>query len=278
MVDVDSAKWSQYARETPWPLSWLYAREGRTLLAYEKSIAQRFDATVFVSSAEVELFASLAGRCGKPVLHAGNGVDTDYFDPATRFESPYPPGARHLVFTGAMDYRPNVDAVDWFARTVLPRVRARWSDMRFAIVGSNPVPAVERLAKLPGVLVTGTVPDVRPYVAHAAAVVAPLRIARGVQNKVLEGMAMGRVVIASSQAAKGVEARAQSEFLLADTPDQYLDSIAAAMDPRCQIGRHARGRVLESYSWESNLRPILQMLSASKESCVATRERIAPAA
>ena len=253
MVDVDSAKWVQYASQARWPMSWLYRREGRTLLEFERRTASILEATVFVSAAEAELFRSLSGLSAERISSAANGVDAEYFSPERTFENPYPDAAQVLAFTGAMDYWPNVDAVQWFAREVFPLIRSKWADARFAIVGTRPTPEVTRLAKLPGVIVTGTVPDVRPYLAHASAVVAPLRIARGVQNKVLEGMAMGRSVIASPEAAEGIEATSGREIVIATTPADYLAAASSVFEGVCDFGKEARARVQRSYSWESNL-------------------------
>ncbi len=134
-----------------------------------------------------------------------NGVDTDYFDPAQSWPSPFPAGALSIAFTGAMDYYANVDGVTWFADVVLPAVRAQFPQALFSIVGSNPTAEVRALARRPGVSVTGRVPDIRPYLSHADVVVVPLRLARGVQNKVLEAMAMGKRIVATPNALQGIQ-------------------------------------------------------------------------
>src|SRR3569833_2654032 len=187
-VDVDSDKWRQYAEARRWPMSWVYRREARTLLRYERRIAAAFDASVFVSDSEAALFRRLAPECTPRVWGIHNGVDTAYFDPAQTFAAPYPLYEKPIVFTGAMDYWANVEAVVWFARKVLPIVREADEEARFYIVGARPAAEVKELRRLPGVVVVGAVEDIRPYIAHAALAVAPLRIARGVQNKVLETM------------------------------------------------------------------------------------------
>jgi sugar transferase (PEP-CTERM/EpsH1 system associated) len=261
-VDVDSCKWEQYANDVRWPASWIYRREAKTLLAYERKVAECFDATVFVSKAEADLFRGLVTKgTAEKIWHAGNGVDSEYFDPGIASDSPFEPEARTLVFTGAMDYKPNIDAVDWFAREIFPGILRRWPDARLAIVGSRPNAVVRKLRERPRVAVTGTVPDVRPYLAHATAVVAPLRIARGIQNKVLEGMAMARTVIASTAAAEGIEAEPGQDIVLADTLDEYLAAVSAVFeDTSNAIGRNARKRILASYSWSSNLERIQHLL------------------
>ncbi|MBL8362802.1 MAG: TIGR03087 family PEP-CTERM/XrtA system glycosyltransferase [Rubrivivax sp.] len=254
-VDVDSAKWSEYAHRHAWPLSWLYRREGERLLAYERSVAALARRSFFVTEKECALFRSLAPECGGLVEPLANGVDADYFAPDDSRECPYPPGAQPIVFTGAMDYWPNVDAVSWFATEMLPAVRQRHPNATFHIVGRSPTAAVKALEG-PAVQVTGTVPDVRPYLQHAACVVAPLRLARGIQNKILEAMAMGRPVLASVQAASALEAEPGSDLLAASDVDGYVQHLDGLLtDPaRCRrIGSSARRCVVEGYSWPAQL-------------------------
>jgi sugar transferase (PEP-CTERM/EpsH1 system associated) len=166
-VDVDSAKWTEYAERHPWPLSWLYRREGRLLLAYERKVAAASARSFFVTANETELFRRLAPECGPRLEPMCNGVDAGFFAPDPQRVSPFEPGELPLVFTGAMDYWPNVDAVSWFVADMLPELRRRHPRVRFHIVGRNPTPAVRALAG-PAVNVTGTVADVRPYLQHAA--------------------------------------------------------------------------------------------------------------
>jgi sugar transferase (PEP-CTERM/EpsH1 system associated) len=190
-----------------------------------------------------------------------NGVDTVYFSPDEAKDSPFPAGKRALVFTGAMDYWPNVDAVSWFAKEVFPQVLARHPDALFVIVGARPSPEVQALAALPQVMVTGTVPDVRPYVAHAAVCVAPLRIARGIQNKVLEAMSMAKTVVVSPQALEGIKAAPGRELLLADGAEATIAQVNAALAaPDPSIGRAARDAVVSLYGWASNLAPVVSLL------------------
>ncbi len=251
-VDIDSDKWRQYAPTKAWPLSWLYAREGRRLLDWERRVAAEFDAGLFVSAREAEDFRRLAPESAAKIGHFNNGVDAEYFAPERAYPDPYPADARVLVFTGAMDYWPNVEAVAWFAREVLPQVRQRHPQVVFYIVGSRPAPEVQALAALPGVSVTGRVEDVRPYLHHAAAVVAPLRIARGIQNKVLEGMAMAKTVIVTPQALEGLVVRVGEEVLCADTPDALLARVGEVLAGR-DLGPAARARVASDYTWGASL-------------------------
>jgi sugar transferase (PEP-CTERM/EpsH1 system associated) len=261
-VDVDSAKWEAYGRTRSWPLSGLFRREGDRLLSYERAVARRADASVFVTAAEANLFCRKAPECAARVWSAQNGVDASYFAPDTPRASPFAPDEEAIVFTGAMDYWPNVDAVCWFAQEVLPAVQAARPRARFHIVGMQPAPTVQALARLPGVLVTGRVPDVRPYLAHARVVVAPLRVARGIQNKVLEAMAMARPVVASACAALGLSAVPGTDIEVADDAADFAARTCAAMDAvhAAELGAAARARVTADYDWAANLAPFGRLL------------------
>jgi sugar transferase (PEP-CTERM/EpsH1 system associated) len=183
-----------------------------------------------------------------------NGVDLERFSPALEFASPFTGGVP-FVFTGNMDYWPNADAVIWFANEVMPRLRAAVPAAEFWVVGANPGPSVQALAALPGVHVTGRVPDTRPYVAHAAACVCPLRIARGIQNKVLEGMAMGRPVIASPAAFEGVRAEAGRDLLVAEGVDGFLAAIDAVLaGVHAGLGERGRAAMVAGYAWPQVMR------------------------
>jgi sugar transferase (PEP-CTERM/EpsH1 system associated) len=265
--DVDSDKWRQYADQKSWPMNWLYRYEARQLLAYERRVARDYDASLFVSAPEADLFRQLAPESTAKIGHFNNGVDTDYFTPDHPHANPYAPGERALVFTGAMDYWPNVDAVQWFAADIFPQLRARFADAKFYIVGARPAPAVQELARLPDVVVTGTVPDVRPYIAHAAVSVAPLRIARGIQNKVLEAMAMATPVVVSPQALEGIDAVPGSELVLAEDAAGFVDAVSTLLagqdSAAAAIGAAARAKVQRRYSWSSNLACIGESLECS---------------
>ena len=253
-VDIDSDKWRQYAEKKSWPMSWLYGHEARQLLRYERQVARECDAALFVSEPEAALFRTLAPESAAKTGFFNNGVDTDYFSPAPVHANPYPAATRAIVFTGAMDYWPNIDAVQWFAEEVFPAVRAREPAARFIIVGARPTAQVQALAQIDGIDVTGTVPDVRPFIAHAAMSVAPLRIARGIQNKVLEAMAMAQVVVVSPQALEGIEATVGRDLLLARDAADTIATIAAQLAaPNLQMGTAARARVEQRYGWSANL-------------------------
>lgn len=257
-VDVDSDKWAQYAERTSGVRAWLYRREARALACHERKIAGEFDATLLVTQAEADLFRRIAPECASRVDHVDNGVDTDYFDPALPLSSPYAEGGPVMVFTGAMDYWPNAQAVQWFADEVLPLVRQRQPDVRFAIVGSKPGADVLALGRRPGILVTGRVPDVRPYLRFAAVAVAPLQIARGIQNKVLEALAMACPLVCSGPAAEGLRAAPELARASADTPAAFADKVLE----RLTVGTcpEHRAFVIAHYSWESQLAKVGQLI------------------
>ncbi len=255
LVDVDSAKWTQFAERHSWPLSSVYRREGVKLLAVERGAAAQAAATVLITRGEAELFLGLAPECDGRVHVIESGVDVEYFAPHDDRPSPYAAGEIPIVFTGAMDYWPNIDAVSWFAREVLPRVTQQRSDARFYIVGMDPATTVTALATNPRVIVTGTVPDVRPYLQHAAVVVAPLRVARGIQNKVLEAMAMARPVVVSSAAASGVTAVPGVDFEIAANAEDFCSKVLTVIRSKVgpSMGQRARARIIADYCWERNL-------------------------
>ncbi len=265
MVDVDSAKYEAYAALAGQPRRWLYAREDRLLRALEERAARRADLTLFVSAEERDLFAArLPLRDGIALGALGNGIDAVAFDPSGVAPSAeLAEGGPQIVFTGQMDYPPNVEAAALFAREVLPRLRAVHGEARFTVVGRSPTAAVHALGRLPGVRVTGQVPDVRPWLAGADLVVAPLTIARGVQNKVLEAMAMARPVLLTSGAATGIAARDGEHFAIADGAHAFgsraLDLLGDAQVRRA-MGAAAREFVLEHHAWESVLAPLPAML------------------
>lgn len=253
-VDMDSAKWGDYALRRHWPASALYRREAHRLQAFEQAVAQRADASIFVTDEEAQRFLAQARHCENRVVVIRNGVDSDYFSPAHECASPFAAGERAVVFTGAMDYWPNVDAVVWFAREVLPTLRQHDASLRFYVVGMNPDVAVKALATGPGAVVTGRVADVRPYLRHAHVVVAPLRVARGIQNKVLEAMAMAKAVVATPACAAGLSARAGLELEVAADAQGFTAKVQALMEPGAaqDMGRLARERILRDYAWPAS--------------------------
>jgi sugar transferase (PEP-CTERM/EpsH1 system associated) len=253
-VDVDSAKWDAYAATARGPMRRLWAREARTLLAFERRAALVFDRSIFVSEQEARHFAELAPDCAGRLDWVDNGVDLARFDPALMYQNPFDGGPPAIVFTGTMDYRPNVDAVCWFAERVMPLLRLRRPAPMFHIVGARPAPAVAALARLPDVRVTGKVPDTRPFIRHAAVAVAPLRIARGIQNKVLEAMAMARPIVATPEAAEGVHAIPGRDLLVAADPESMAARVAEVLDgAHPALGRSAHAAVKAGHDWRATL-------------------------
>ena len=184
-----------------------------------------------------------------------NGVDADFFSPDPQRPNPFAAGEQAVVFTGAMDYWPNIDGVSWFVADMLTRLRAHWPRARFYIVGRSPSAQVLALAG-EHVVVTGTVPDVRPYLQHAAAVVAPRRVARGIQNKILEAMAMQKAVVTVSSCADAIGATADQGLLRAETPDEFIQALAPLMDQpghAAELGVRARAFVEQGFSWQAHL-------------------------
>lgn len=259
-VDMDSAKFADYAETGTGPMRWVHRREADKLFAFEHAIARRADTSLFVSEAEAALFRTQTGLAN--VRAVPNGIDLAFFDPAAdvpsldhaaRGEGPL------LLFTGQMDYAPNVDAVRWFAAEVLPHVPGR-----FVIAGRNPTRGVRALTG-GRVMVTGAVADMRSWLTAADIVVAPLRIARGVQNKVLEAMAMAKPVVATPAAFEGIEAEPGRDLIVADGAEAMADTIRQLIaDPaaRDRLGRQARSLVQSSYRWEQRLAPLAALIGA----------------
>ena len=253
-VDVDSDKWRQYADRKPWPLSWLYHREAETLLQFEREISMKFDVSLFVSAEEAALYRQLVPEAAASISYLENGVDHDFFMPDADYDDPYTGGRDALVFTGAMDYWANIDAVSWFAKEVFPRIRAVVATAEFAIVGARPSREVRELSSLPGVLVTGAVRDIRPYLAHARVAVVPLRIARGVQNKILEAMAMARPVVATRVAVEGIDIAGEDGLEIADSSSEFAEkTIRLLQSTGTSTVMSSRYWVCRRYDWEHNL-------------------------
>lgn len=254
-ADVDSEKWREYAHKATGLMRWVYRREWQLMANLERRIARECDFSTFVSDSEAALFRELVPDCATKVRAVSNGVDQQYFDPAGNFPMLYVAGQPTYVFTGTMDYPPNVDAVIWFATRILPIIRYTLPSAQFYIVGSNPSPAVLRLADAEGIHVTGRVPDVRPYIAHATAGVAPMRFARGIQNKVLEAMAMGKPIIVTREALEGIEAEPGRDLILANDAVSFAAAAChlATNSDRSKIGAAARRQIVARYGWAERL-------------------------
>lgn len=252
LIDVDSYKWRQYAQRSVGWKRWMYVYEARHLAYYEERIARAFDHLLVVSEQEKEIFRSQVASA--EIIVMTNGVDLQFFSPMKR-KSPSNESAT-IVFTGVMDYWPNVEGVTWFAEVIFPTIRKAVSNAVFYIVGSRPTAEVHRLEQLPGVRVTGFVDDVRDYLSVADVCVVPLRIARGIQNKVLEAMAMGRAVVGTPEALEGIRAVSGQDLMPANNAAIFADTVIELLKNRAKadaMGKSARSCVEHFYSWENNL-------------------------
>jgi sugar transferase (PEP-CTERM/EpsH1 system associated) len=266
-TDLDSQKWRLYAETSRFPKSWVYRSESQLLLKHERQIAKTFDYSLFCSARELDDFRTLIP--GVPARVIRNGVDLDYFRPSGQPKVP-----KSLVFTGVMNYRPNVDGVVWFCREVLPLIQSSVPEASLTICGANPAKAVRQLAQLAGVSVTGAVPDVRPYLSRASVGVIPVRIARGIQNKLLEAMAMGLPTVATATAHAGLEAQDGRELFVADEPAAFAASVVRLIRDsglRTEMGQSARAAVETRYRWDRSLAELDDVIAE------VTRDRSIPA-
>ncbi len=271
--DMDSHKWHQYSQTNSYPLKVLYALEYKRLFQYEKRIAQGFDGCIFVSRPEAELFSSAHGFSSN-IYAIPNGVDFDFFSPSIGDKisslsgNIYSPGTCSLVFVGAMDYYPNVEGIAWFAKEIFPYIKEKDSKFRMVIVGRNPVERIKDLHNGEDIIVTGEVKDVRPYYLMGDICVVPLRIARGIQNKVLEAMSMKLPVVLTSQAAKGIEGTDGRDFLLAHSAADFVNiilSLAKTPSLRKDIGNNARELVEKKYAWSHAMNMFKKLIYSKME-------------
>ena len=259
MVDLDSEKWFQYAELRVGGL--LYRTEGRRYRKLEAQVARRAACSLFTTAREESLLEAFVPGARTAVME--NGVDAEYFDPQSCPRLPGLEKRRYLLFLGMMDYYPNADAVRSFAEQVFPSIREARPDVEFLIVGRDPAAGVRKLERIPGVTVTGAVPDVRPYLAASMAVVAPLRIARGVQNKVLEALAMGRPVLASEQVCATFGATAPRGVTACATPEDYARATPRSAAGVADWDPSIRHGAISRFCWSANLKRILAELEAA---------------
>ena len=262
--DLDSDKWLQYANRTRFPLNCLYRMEGGRLFAFEKKINQTFDASVFVSDKEASLFKTVFPRA-RNVSAIPNGVDRQYFSPNSHKPFSDKEGPT-LMFAGVMDYYANVDGVLWFCKKIYPLIVHAFPTIRLIIAGSNPAPEIQRLHRKQNIVVTGFVPDMRPWYARADICVVPLRIARGVQNKVLEAMAMAKPVVSTPTALQGVSAVPGRHLVAADTPKKFakgvLDLLTHPLDAE-KMGQQAAAYVASTHNWDLFMDKFSTLISGS---------------
>ncbi len=261
LCDVDSAKFEAYAHQRTGPRAWIDEREGRLLAAEERQLANRADTVLLISDAEAALFRSRTGHVNADVVALGNGIDTDWFDPqATKPEAALlQDRGPHLLFTGQMDYLPNVDAVRRAAMQLMPAIRATYPSATFHIVGRAPSAQVRSLDGVHGTRVWGEVGDVRPFLAACSLVLAPLTIARGVQNKVLEAMAMARPVVLSPEAATGINATDGEHMAVGSDDAALIERVIGLLGNTISaqaMGAAARKFVVQEKSWLNALAPL----------------------
>jgi sugar transferase (PEP-CTERM/EpsH1 system associated) len=258
-AELDSDKWRQYSERTGPPGRWIYRREAKTLLAFERRLAAGSRMNVLCTPLEEAIFQREIP--GVPTAVLKNGVDLEHFRPDPDYAEP-----GRIVFTGVMDYLPNIDACQWFTRRVFLRLLKDYGDATFDVVGSNPAPEVKELVQYPNVRVTGFVPDTRAWLREASIAVAPLRIARGIQNKVLEALAMGLPVVGTTPATQGVEGEPGRHYLVADDEDAFYEAVKRLLDsPEEARALGARGRafVEERYAWDRCLAPLEGILAGA---------------
>ncbi len=258
-MDLDSDKWSQYASSSSIPMRWIYKREAELLASYEKKICQLFDICFFISQSEVDLFCKRV-ECARPPLAIGNGIATDYFVPRNRPSTNDHPV---FIFTGVMDYKPNIDAVVWFTKNVWPKIIEKYDRAVFIIAGMNPVPEIVALANIRGVEVTGFIDDILPYYHRSDIFVAPLRIARGVQNKILQSFSCGIPVVSTTMGAEGIDCTDEQDILIADTADDFFDNIDKLVNNTNlynSIKDSALKLVQRHYSWNGKLSTLGRIL------------------
>lgn len=259
-MDLDSDKWRQYAHRASFPMTYVYRREHRLIADFERQIVKRFDACFFITDTETQLFKQNAPVANN-IFAIENGIDTNTFKPAAPMPALTPPV---LLFTGVMDYAPNIDAVLWFVEHVWQDILTCWPDAQFIVGGMNPTDKIQALAKIQGITVTGFVDDIMPYFAQANIFVAPFRIARGVQNKVLQAFACGIPVISTPMGAEGIRCQLDESILLAESPQDFVKHITrltteAALYAR--ISANALSIIIEQYAWDSILHPFEQVLA-----------------
>jgi sugar transferase (PEP-CTERM/EpsH1 system associated) len=280
-VDVDSEKWKQYSQRIHWPLSWVYQLESKRLAEFERKVAVAFDHSIFVTHGEERIFKSKNPHI-QNISVITNGVDLDYFSPA--FEQATDVFARHstlgshpqssnlqpsspiIVFTGAMDYYANIDGVIWFSKEIFPLIKRKIPGVQFYIVGSKPAKEILSLSKNNGIRVTGYVPDTREYFQRATLAVVPLRIAQGIQNKILEPMAMGIPVVATPIAFEGIVAEENRDLVIEGDAERFANAVVALFKDvslRMSLGRNARRAVENNHDWTRNLSKLDDVLGAA---------------
>lgn len=259
-MDMDSNKWDQYTEAAGFPMSWVYKREATCIRRLERLIGDTFNACFFVAKPETQLFKSENPSIKAQVITIGNGIDPSEFYPAP---TPAEVKSPKLLFAGVMDYAPNVDAMIWFYQHVWPNVKAKWPDATLTIAGMNPSQEISELDTQPGITVTGFVEDILPYFHQSNIFVAPFRIARGIQNKILQAFACGLPVVATSMGAEGIIYTDGENIRVGDSPQAMFEAIETYMADQA-IYQQTRQAAIETiathYSWQGKLQSLLTLL------------------
>lgn len=255
--DLDSGKWAEYGEHRSFPLSLGFRLEAKKLRKYEAKLAGLFHQCTVTTQGELDMYASLGASTPCSVIP--NGVDASYFTRPVQG----PENSRVIAFLGRMDYYPNIDGILYFVHDILPLIQKAIPDVQLRVIGSNPSQRIRDLARLPGVTITGHVPDVRPYLADAAVAIAPLRLARGTQNKILESMAMGIPVVSTPQAAKGISAIPGKHLLVAGNPGEFsarVIDVLQVLELRRSLSGAARKQVEAMHHWPASMRILDEVL------------------
>lgn len=263
-VDLDSDKWRQYAAHKNFLAKYIYNREADLLGKFENKIAQDFDCSFFVTDYEKDLFLT-QGYEGKKdkIISVPNGIDHPFWDLKNKGKSPYQTTVFPIVFCGAMDYWPNIDAVLWFSNEMMPEILKAIPEAVFYIVGANPSQEVQSLSERKNIVVTGRVDDIRPYVMHSKLAVAPMRVSRGIQNKIIEGMVASKAVLATSRVLEPMGIEKGDMIVAADTPQDYIQKIKDLYNAPLKaekIGQKARDYILKHYDWDVSFQKIKDLM------------------
>ncbi len=268
-VDVDSEKWRALGETAKGPMKHVYAREAKLLLAEERRLGALSDANLLVTDAEAALYTELTGL---PAMTVGNGVDTEYWGAAKSIESPYSGDRQRVIFTGVMDYEPNVEAVIWFAAEAMPKLRAMGRNIEFVIAGGRPTKAVQALGEAEDITVTGRVEDMRGWLGHADLAVAPLLLARGVQNKVLEAMAAGTPILTTTPALTGIDAVPGQDALVCKTGEDFATAILDLLDDKArrdEMAKSAQAFAQNGYGWGAKVADLVKIIESARDTAPA---------
>ncbi len=248
LQNVDSAIWHRLQSETENIFyKCAYWSQQRAFQKYERMLSAKFDVVTCTSEVDAAVFERYCAEGTVKVIP--NGVDVTHFSPNHASEA-----SAHLIYIGSMDWYPNEDAVSFFAEEILPQIQTDVSDVKFTVVGGNPSERVQRLSNMEGVVVTGRVPEIKPYFAEATVFVVPLRIGSGTRLKILEALAMGKAVVSTTVGAEGLALRDGTEILIADEPDAFANAVTRLLTNRAlrqKIGTNGRDRVEQDYDWRS---------------------------